>query len=94
MSVNIRRQTTKPPPSKKHVRDWTGLRVRTLRDMRNGRHTLPAGTLATVVRAGFGKGLEIESEKCSTCGVQMTMTCVTDRDVEIVTPVTDRPVKD
>lgn len=57
----------KPPPGKRLVSDWRGLTVITRREMKNGMHTIPAGTRMKV--DGVSPGLTLESEPCPHCGV-------------------------
>lgn len=54
--------------------------VRSLREMRNGRAILPAGTLFTVHRRF--SGYDLESHPCDKCGVQIRMTRVDDGALE------------
>lgn len=56
------------------AKEWSGRRVRSLVELRNGWATLPAGTEFTVVNKF--KGLEIRSDPCAHCGVQVGITKV------------------
>ncbi|MGX5885196.1 hypothetical protein MJ546_33715, partial [Burkholderia gladioli] len=69
-----------PPPGKKLIRDWLGMRVRTKRVMRNGYVEIPAGTLATV--DGIGVGLELKIDPCSCCGMRAYISRIHGNDVE------------
>ena len=75
----------KPPPGKKLVRDWTGMRVVSRRTMRNAAATLPAGTAWEVVDAGR-IGLRLRSAPCACCGVSVMMTGVSHDDVDVAPP--------
>lgn len=74
---------TPPPPGKKLVADWVGLKVRARQGMRNGALRFPAGTVLTVREAGGG--LRLETEPCKCCGVSIYITRVDARDVEVIT---------
>ncbi|MFQ5647581.1 MAG: hypothetical protein ACE5GM_11695 [bacterium] len=50
-------------------RDWEGLKVRSIRAMRNGQAELPAGTVFTIER-NYG-GLHLKSAPCETCGISI-----------------------
>lgn len=71
-----------PPPGKKLIRDWVGLTVRFRTQLGNGMGRMPAGTLAKV-RYAHG-GLEVETEPCKCCGLQLRITRVSFTDVEVV----------
>lgn len=79
------RMRLKPPPGGKLVRDWNGLRVRVTRECSNGWGSIPVGTLGKVTGAGNGVGLEFTSDPCAHCGVTMSMSKLSDRDVEVAT---------
>ena len=72
-----------PPPGKKRIRDWCGLRVKTTGPLRNGAGEMPAGSLATVMVSG-GTGLHLTFDACTCCGVRLFMTRVHTSDVEVV----------
>ncbi len=83
-SINRGRMTSKPPPGKKRVADWEGLRVRLVVPIKNGATALPVGLLATVEHAGSGQGLCLKSEPCPHCGVAVFIRKVLSTDVEVV----------
>lgn len=72
-----------PPPGKKLIRDWNGLRVRTLREMESGMLELPVGIVCTVSTSG-GTGLQLRTDKCECCGVAVYISRVHSVDVEVV----------
>lgn len=71
----------KPPPGKKLVSDWTGMRVVTRRDMKTQHQRLPAGSTVTVRRT-TPKGFIIEREPCKCCGVSVYMTGIGSNSIE------------
>jgi len=73
---------TDPPPGKKYVSDWVGLRVRTLREMHTMAITIPAGTAMTV--SSTCPGLNLQTDACPTCGVRMFVARVHSSDVEVI----------
>ena len=75
------RLNSKPPPGKKHVADWVGLKVRTKRQLHNGVASIPAGTVCDVVSTG--PGLKLWGGKCRRCGMRPYITHVDTRDVEV-----------
>ncbi len=75
-----------PPPGKKLIRDWNGLRVRTRQVLRNGAAEMPIGSLATVETSG-GTGLHLKFDKCHCCGAAVYMSRVTSSDVEVIDAV-------
>jgi hypothetical protein len=74
-------------------RDWTGLRVRSLRVLRNGYHEIPAGKVFIV--KGYHRGLQLDldaEEACPTCGIRaIYITKVPVRDVELLCKETKEP---
>lgn len=74
-----------PPPGKKYISDWVGLRVRTKRDISTMAMTIPAGTVMTV--SHVKPGLQLQTEPCPTCGVRMFVFRVPTWDVEVVEEV-------
>ncbi len=60
--------------------EWEGKRVMTLREITNGWVTLPAGTLATVVRKFGGLWLE---HTCN-CGIKVKLSRVSVESVEVI----------
>lgn len=61
---------------------FVGKKVRTLIRMQNGLMVIPEGTFCTITRK-FG-GFNLKSEPCETCGVQIRISRVHRRDVELV----------
>lgn len=70
----------RPPPGKRLVRDWTGMRVVSLVPMSNKVASLPVGTPWTVGQAG-GTGLHLVSDACQACGVSVRMSHVSHEHV-------------
>lgn len=62
--------------------DWTGRRVRARRRLGNSLGAVPAGTELTV-RRKYG-GLELVTDPCPACGVELRITRVPVDDVELV----------
>ena len=54
----------------KRAGDWHGVRVLTVRDIRNSVSILPASSLGTITSCNPG-GLTITVDKCECCGVQV-----------------------
>lgn len=70
-------QLAKPLPVwPKLMRDAIGMKVRTLREMRNGFMIIPAGTVATITSGYRWERLEIEGQPCTCCGVRVLVSCV------------------
>lgn len=67
---------------KKTNEQWAGTRVRSRHALKNGRHTLPKGTVYTI-RRKFN-GFELTSAACPCCGVQHHITRVNPYDLELV----------
>lgn len=63
-------------------RDWKGLHVRSLIELKNGHERIPSGTVFTV-RENC-RGLRLEGPKCPRCGVSVFITRVREWDVEII----------
>ncbi len=61
---------------------WSGVKVRTLRELQNGTVMIPKGTICTIKRkqAGF----TLITEACQTCGVSVYITRVPHYDLEKV----------
>lgn len=63
---------------KKHIRKnerwWQRQRVASKRELGNSYGSLPTGTIFDIRRKL--RGLEIESEKCSVCGLRLTISHV------------------
>jgi hypothetical protein len=74
---------TSPPPGKKRVSDWIGLKVRLVRDLSNGYAKYPKGMVATV--RNVGPGLQLQREACKLCGCSMYIARVHSSDIEVVT---------
>lgn len=71
----------RPPPGKRLVRDWDGMRVVSTVPMANKVAQLPAGTRWTVYQAG-ATGLHLVSDRCPECGVAVRMSHVSHEHVE------------
>ena len=84
MTMNSRKIKSTPPPGYKNVRDWQGLKVRTLRVLRTGMAEIPAGTFCVVTNCGTGIGLCLKTEPCHHCGVKLIIYRVLTSDVEVV----------
>lgn len=80
MTVRTNKIRNVPPPGKKLIRDWIGMRVRTREVMRNGYVEIPAGATAEVT--GIGVGLELKVDPCTCCGMRAFITRVHGNDVE------------
>ena len=63
-------------------RDWIGLRVESVRELRSGMYAIPEGTRFEVC-ANHG-GLNLKGDPCPTCGVSVYISRVPERDVFIV----------
>jgi hypothetical protein len=68
-----------PPPGRRLVSDWLGMRVKTTAEMRNGMTVIPAGLNATV--EGISGGLILRGDPCTCCGVQVLIRRVPSSDV-------------
>lgn len=74
-----------PPTGHKRVCDWIGLRVRTLREMRNEFGCVPAGAIATsIAPRAAGTGLALEFDPCACCGVRIRVSDVPANWVEVI----------
>ncbi len=74
----------RPPPGKRLVAEWAGLRVRSRVPMRNSLGEVPAGTLFTVESSIGGTGLHLKTSPCPHCGISMRISKVSDQDVMVV----------
>ena len=72
-----------PPPGGAKISDWVGLRVRSVRSLRNGHAELPAGTEYTVGYAGRS-GIHMASARCKACGSVQRISNVSHDDVEVL----------
>jgi hypothetical protein len=61
---------------------FKGKKVRTLIEMRNGLMVIPEGTICTITRKY--QGFNLTSEPCKSCGVQIRISRVHRRDVELI----------
>lgn len=84
MSLGSNKIKLTPPPGKKLIREWEGLRVRSKEAMRNAHAEFPAGTEFMVTSATGGVGLTLKSVKCSCCGIALFITRIRSHDVEVV----------
>ncbi len=66
----------------KYKRDWIGLKVRALVELKNSWCIIPKGTLLTVSRS-WG-GLHLVSDPCPHCGVRIRISKVKESHVEII----------
>lgn len=62
--------------------DWEGLRVRTLTALTNGLGSIPAGAMGFV--GHYSRGLDIKTDKCKCCGLSMSVSRVSEGQVEII----------
>lgn len=69
-----------PPPGRSRIRDWVGLRVRSLRPLRNAALELPEGTEYVVHHVGR-RGLHLSSARCPCCGVVQHLDAVNPEDI-------------
>ena len=74
---------TMPPPGKRFVRDWKGLRVRSRQQLFNRNLSVIKGTLLRVEGVHGGGGLNLISEPCQTCGVQVRIFAVAPNMIEV-----------
>lgn len=74
----------RPPPGKKRISDWLGMRVQSVVPLATSLGELPAGTKWTVIEAFHG--LSIKSDGCACCGLQMFVRHVETKDVMPVQP--------
>lgn len=65
-------------------RDYKGLTVRTVTEIRNGAMIIPAGTVCEVDE--WFRGLTLITSRCPHCGVRMFVTRVSQSRVELVEP--------
>lgn len=74
----------RPAPIKKPklMKDWVGLRVKSIKTIANGSYQMPAGTIFSVENTY--RGLTLRREPCSHCRVELYVTKVSVNDVEIV----------
>ncbi|GAB0079365.1 hypothetical protein TOC8171_47710 [Pseudomonas syringae] len=70
-------------PHPKLKRDYTGKRVRTVRELCNGWGIIPAGSLA-VIDHQSPKGSSLIIEACNCCGVKPIISAVSASDIEFV----------
>lgn len=78
-------KTTTGTILKMRIKDMTGLRVRTVRELRNSMAIVPAGSEAKVSSAAPRWGLGLDFEPCKTCGIQVHMVKVPPKDVKVMT---------
>lgn len=64
-------------------RDMVGLRVRTLRRIRNGRLDIAEGAVLEIAGKG-GSALTLKAEACPSCGIAPFITRVHPSDVEVL----------
>jgi hypothetical protein len=68
--------------SRRAVPEWRGVKVRSLRALRNGWAEMPAGTIFTITRKF--SGFDLESDPCEHCGIKMRISRVQPQDLELV----------
>lgn len=61
---------------------FLGKKVRTLMQMQNGNMVIPEGAVCTITRKY--QGFDLESAPCKCCGVQVLISRVPRRDVELI----------
>ncbi len=64
-------------------RDYTGKRVRTVRELTNGWGTIPAGSVA-MIDVQSPKGSKLVFEQCTCCGMKAIVSHVSASDIEFV----------
>ena len=79
----------KPPKRKK---DWEGLRVVSLKKLRNSLAQIPDGTMFTVERNYAG--LHLISDPCPHCGVRFFINKVPESDVRIISPEEEKELEE
>ena len=62
--------------------DYEGLRVRTLTTLANGLGSIPAGVTGIVTH--YSRGLDIKTDKCECCGLSMSISRVSEEQVELI----------
>lgn len=68
-------------------REWVGHTVRTRRELRNGNHTIPVGSVATIEGTYRGT-FSLRTTGCARCGVRVHITHVPKTALELVAPDT------
>ena len=64
------------------LRQLKNRKAYTTRTLESGRFRVARGTLVTIT--GKFKGLQIETERCDCCGVQVSMTKVEPHDLDLI----------
>jgi hypothetical protein len=78
-------RTTKRGHSRKmNIKDMEGLRVRTVRILKNSLASVPAGSDATVSSAAPRWGLSLNFDPCTKCGIEVYISKVPPRDIMII----------
>jgi len=67
----------------KLVRDFKGLRARTVREFHSGMYRVPPGTMVTIGTCNRARNIHIETDACSSCGISVYMTRLHWRDLEL-----------
>lgn len=65
------------------AREWLGVAVRTLGELRNGNMTISAGSVLTI-SAKRSRSFSLTGPRCAACGVSIHITRVHPSDVERV----------
>lgn len=66
----------------KRKMDWEGLKVKSLKPLKNGWASLPEGKVFTV--GSWSRGLSMRSDPCECCGVRLSISRVSPNDVELL----------
>lgn len=84
----------KPPMGSTTLQDWIGRRVKSTLDLRNELVAVPAGSLGTVIDWRTGRGLRVQFDSCTCCGVSAVIASLENSCIEEIPtaqPIT--PVK-
>jgi len=66
----------------KRKMDWEGLKVKSLKPLKNGWASLPEGKIFTV--GSWSRGLSMRSNPCECCGIRLSISRVSSNDVELL----------
>ncbi len=66
----------------KRKMDWEGLKVKSLKPLKNGWASLPEGKIFTV--SSWSRGLSMRSDPCECCGIRLSISRVSPNDVELL----------
>lgn len=70
-----------PPPGKRLIGDWVGMKVKIRHALHNGYGAMPAGSVATVSSV-TSVGLSLTFEHCQHCGIKLYMRRVSTHEIE------------